>query len=148
MLVTLKYDVMPSSQVDRPHGYLTMRENDIIVYNHECPPPPDDQEPGAMEYMQGTSTVAKVNRIVTNVALQRGFVVGWALLPLSKAKISHRTAGFRIISRTCSKMPPSKFFPPGVSRSLSEITVIPTRQQTEHPSLNMRPSASRALFKF
>src|SRR6266851_560124 len=68
--------------------------------------------------MQGTSTVAKVNCIVTNVALQRGFVVGCALLLLSKAKISHRSAGFRIVSRTCSKMPPHRFFSPDASRSL------------------------------
>jgi hypothetical protein len=48
------------------------------MYKHEHPPPLEGQEPDAAAYMQGTSTVANVNRIIVGGALQRGLVVGYA----------------------------------------------------------------------
>jgi hypothetical protein len=50
------------------------------MYDHGHPPPPAGQEPDAAAYMQGTSTVANVNRIIMGGALQRGLVVGHAFL--------------------------------------------------------------------
>jgi hypothetical protein len=63
-----------------------MRDSDLIVYDHEHPPPPEGQEPDAAAYMQGTSTVANVNRIIVGGALQRGLVAGYALLPQGYSK--------------------------------------------------------------
>ena len=62
-----------------PGGRIVIRDADIIVYGREHPPPPEGQEPDTAAYMQGASAVANVNRIVVGGALQRGFVVGYAL---------------------------------------------------------------------
>ena len=72
----------PNHRYAGPGGRIVIRDADIIVYSREHPPPPEGQEPDTAAYMQGTSTVANVNRIVVEGALQRGFVVGYALLLL------------------------------------------------------------------
>lgn len=46
------------------------------MYDQEHPPPPEGQEPDVAAYMQGTSILANVNRIVAGGALRKGFVVG------------------------------------------------------------------------
>ena len=58
----------------------------MFQYDSEHPPPPEGQEPDPAAYMQGTSTIANVNRIFVNGALQKGFVVGYALLLLCYLK--------------------------------------------------------------
>jgi len=69
-----------------PGGHLVIRDGDLIMYDHEHPPPSESQEPDAAAYMQGTSVVANVNRIIVGGALQRGLVVGYALPPLGDSK--------------------------------------------------------------
>ena len=54
----------------------------MIQYDRDHPPPPEGQEPDAAACVQGASTIANVNRIFVGVALQQGFVVGYAFLPL------------------------------------------------------------------
>ena len=65
-----------------PGGHLILRDFDMIQYDRDHPPPPEGQEPDAAACMQGASTIANVNRIFVGVALQQGFVVGYAFLPL------------------------------------------------------------------
>lgn len=65
-----------------------MRDGDLIMYDREHPPPPEGQVPDSAAYMQGTSIVANVNRIIVGGALQRGLVVGYALLPLGYLNFS------------------------------------------------------------
>ena len=47
-----------------PGGHIVIRDSDLIMYDHEHPPPPEGQEPDAAAYMQGTPTVTNVNRIM------------------------------------------------------------------------------------
>ena len=69
------------------------------MYDHEHPPPPEGQEPYVSAYMQGTSILANVNRILTGGSLRKGFVVGCAFLPLYYAKASHhRVIGYLMTS--------------------------------------------------
>ena len=58
----------------------------MIAYDNAHPPPPEGQEPNPATYMQGTSAIANVNRILVGGALRSGFVVGYALLPLGYLK--------------------------------------------------------------
>lgn len=67
---------LPHQRYTGPGGHLVIRDGDLIMYNHEHPPPPEGQEPDVVACMQGTSTVANVNRIIVGGALQRGLVVG------------------------------------------------------------------------
>ena len=66
-----------------PGGHLVVRDADMIMYDSEHPPPPEGQEPDPAAYMQGMSTIANMNHILVGGALQRGFVVGYALLSLA-----------------------------------------------------------------
>src|SRR6266576_3444432 len=109
-----------------PGGHLVVRDCDLIMYNHEHPQPPEGQEPDAAAYMQGTSILANINRILTGGALRKGFVVGYAFLPHYYAKASHRVIDYLITSSKCLELLPYTPFPHGVSTSLLEITVIST----------------------
>lgn len=70
----------------------------MIRYDREHPLPPD-----ATAYMQGTSTVANVNRIIASEALERGFVVGYALPPLDHLKPLTQMTLYLITSLKCVK---------------------------------------------
>ena len=59
-----------------PGGHLFLRDSDLVIYNHERPPPPEGQALNVSEYMQGTSVLANANRVFAGGALQKGFVVG------------------------------------------------------------------------
>ena len=73
-------DFCPHHRYTGPGGHLIMRDGDMIQYDRDHPPPPEGQEPDAAAHMQGTSTIANVNCIFAGGALQKGFVVGYALL--------------------------------------------------------------------
>ncbi|KAF8492967.1 S-adenosyl-L-methionine-dependent methyltransferase, partial [Russula emetica] len=85
----------------RPGGHLVVRDCDLIMYNHEHPPPPEGQEPDAAAYMQGTSIIANVNRIITGGALRKGFVVGLSY-DLSKM---FGDASLRVLSSRRAELP-------------------------------------------
>ena len=70
-----------------PGGHLVIREGDPIQYDRDHPPPPEGQKPDTAAYMQGTSTIASVNRIVVESALQKSFVVGYALILLGYLRL-------------------------------------------------------------
>ena len=59
-----------------PGGHLFLREPDILSYDGENPPPPVLQESDIRVSFQGTSNIAKINRIFIGEALKRGFVAG------------------------------------------------------------------------
>ncbi|KAI0291030.1 S-adenosyl-L-methionine-dependent methyltransferase [Multifurca ochricompacta] len=64
----------------KPGGHLILRDFDAILHSHENPPLSiipqfEEKKPDIMAHMQGTSTLAKMNRIFTGIALHQNFIV-------------------------------------------------------------------------
>jgi hypothetical protein len=93
-LIQVEYSVLPFQEHDfilwfySQHrragtygpGHLVVRDDNIIMHNRKHSLPPEGQESDAAACMQGTLIVANVNFIIADAALQRGFVVEYALL--------------------------------------------------------------------
>jgi len=114
----------------RPGGHLVVRDCDLIMYNHEHPPPPEGQEPDAAAYMQGTSTVANVNRIIVGGALQRGLVVGLSYHLPEMCE----TASLRVISSRRVEIPMGNYcdsFPGIDGTSLSKFKAVSIKNNVQ-----------------
>jgi hypothetical protein len=123
-----KCDTLYSSQCVGPGGYLIVRESDLVIYNHEHPPPPKSEVLNPAVYMQGTSVLANANRIFAGGALQLGFVVGCVRsgLVTSRATLTEES-GFRIVFPQCSRKLPCGLYLPSAPWSLSETTAMSRR---------------------
>ena len=73
-----------------PGGYLVIADSDLLVYTTEEPPPPDGTPHDIEARMSGPGVIHSINNIMTGLALERGFVIGY-VPALDITTLSHST---------------------------------------------------------
>ncbi|VDC00855.1 unnamed protein product [Peniophora sp. CBMAI 1063] len=98
----------------KPGGYLILRESDPVFYSASSPPPPDDGTPHDVQaQINGTTSVHKMNSILTGFAVKSGFVVGLShrfpgLLQGAGLTVAHRKRLLLPSGELCNTFPTAR----------------------------------------